>query len=630
MKTAGQTAPRLDEWTKVEYNIDMMKKRTKIIIGIAVFIVTMGLIVTAVVLAVLSGKKNAELYAAEYTYVSDTMVDGAYVAVLDGHYVLAREGGTLSDRYAYIESVFDDENKFSHIFYRDTRGGRGFLNTDGKVLGKVKAGDVCLYAKGDYAVLLDGDTIRAGAFAYTPTDGETAVEDYALYAALLPDMCAVRSADGIKICWQGGSATFETVAPTGVPGLLLTDDGVYSLKRRQIVELADRYTVEAVHMGEPALTVRRSDGIALYNGAGVAVATGLKDENLVEMTHVEKRDDATFGATFVFLQENEKTYKRLRDGALVDMGLVFETPNGLCCIRDKAVYTLDGKKLREYETYVEPVYDAFAVRFRKDGKHYIAPLDGKPFECAESSGAAIDANGNVVYLSREADQVTAFDANGKQTDTRSITDGQSVKVVGGKLVAYDDDGAWLKDTPIDAITQDGRFAVRTEINKLTVIKTDTMAEYYFYTAGMPELTVTPFGTVVSDSVTGLHGFVSADGKFTVRPSYRKLEVYNGYLMVSVDGETWSMTDYKGKILFGGIDDYTDLGICAYVRTTAGEGLLLDAHGRDMLKKTVTSAPRRIEQWAIVAGQAVRASHEAQGYFQLAAGHIRVLRTVEGD
>ena len=58
-----------------------------------------------------------------------------------------------------------------------------------------------------------------------------------------------------------------------------------------------------------------------------------------------------------------------------------------------------------------------------------------------------------------------------------------------------------------------------------------MAEYYFYTAGMPELTVTPFGTVVCDSVTGLHGFVSADGKFTVRPSYRKLEVYNGYLLV---------------------------------------------------------------------------------------------------
>lgn len=628
MKTAGQAAPRLDERTKIEYNIGMMKKRTKIIIGIAVFIVTMGLIVTAVVLAVLSGKKNAELYTAEYTYVSDAMVDGAYVAVLDGHYVLAREGGTLSDRYAYIELVFDDENKFSHIFYRDTRGGRGFLNTDGKVLGKVKAGDVCLYAKSDYAVLLDGDTIRAGAFAYTPTDGETAVEDYALYAALLPDMCAVRSADGIAIRWQGGGATFDTVAPTGVPGLLLTDDGVYSLKRRQIVELADRYTVEAVPMGEPALTVRRSDGITLYNGAGVAVATGLKDENLVEMTHVEKREDATFHVTYVFLRENEQSYKRLRDGALSDVGCVFETPNGLCCIRDKTVYSLDGKKLREYDTYVEPVYDAYAVRYDKDGKHYIAPLDGKPFECAALSGAAVDANGDVVYLSREADQVTAFDANGKQTDTRSITDGQSVTVVGGKLIARDRDGAWLKDTRIDTITQDGRFAFRTEPNKLTVIKSDTMAEYYFYTAGTPELDVTPFGTVVSDSVSGLHGFVSADGKFTVRPSYRKLEAYNGYLMVSVDGETWSMTDYKGKILYSGIDDYADLGICVYILTTSGEGMLLDAHGRDMLKKTVTAAPQHIEQWAVVAGQAVRAYDETQSYYKFVAGNMRVLRTLE--
>lgn len=601
-----------------------MKKSSKIIIGVAVFIVTMGLIVTAVVMAVLSAKKNAELYTAEYTYVDGFTTDGAYVAVQEGNYILARNGAALSDRYAYLE--YKGDGKY---FYRDHHGGCGFIDTDGDVIGKVKQGTVCIYAADGYTVTVDGDTVRAGGFTYDLAEEETLLTEYKLYRVLPRDTVAVEKDGSVLLRDRNGMIELgRYVQPTDAAGLLITENGLFAAETQSFIY--NSYTdLRAVYMGEWALDVTLPDNRVLITSDGSV--TPVEDRTFTTLTHTIKTDTATYAAAYTFLTDGTN-YWGLRDGRLTDVGLPFETPKGLCFIDGRDVKDVSGKTVKSFKVDVAPVVGAYAVQYDDAGNsygraagHYIEPLDGKSFACPEGTAAIVDQTGEIAYLYRDGTTVTAYDFKGKKTDGCDDREGR-VTVAGGHIFITDVSGVtWRGKTTVDAFSQDGKFAFRGDAGKITVIKTDTDAETYYYTAGTPSFTVTPYGTVVTDSRTGLKGYISVDGKLAVKLTYRTLEVYNGYLTLGVDGDTKSIADYKGKSLFDGVTELRDLGMCAYIETVTG-AKIVDAHGRDLVK-SVTGEPQKLTQRIDWYGSTLTAVREEQCYYTVTSGKLRLLRTV---
>lgn len=610
-----------------------MRKRTKIIIGIAVFVVTMGLIVTAVIMAVLNGKKNAELFPHEYDYLGDNMVNGAYVGVIDGNWMLLKDGSAISARYAYLEYV-----GYGAYAFRDFRGGRGYIDTEGDALLNAREGIDCVFADGEAAIVLEGRSVTSGGFTDTLHEGETIVRDYGFNRALLPGMYAVTAGAETIVRWDGGSVRFRTAAPTGVRGLLFAEgadaSGVYSLVKREYsaaLSGTDASDISVMNFGETVLAAWRGAEAELYNTRGeLVVKTNRSD--IRGYTDRRERDGMQYEAMVNAVYSSGKYYT-VRDGRMAELGeAVASTRQGFIVLKGREVYDADGRLIRKFDADVRLLGDAYAVAYERNDKHYIEPLDGRAFECPENTVPVAADTGEAeqtVYGSEANGALTVYGASGAELGVLREYDPQSVVPVvrGGRLFQKKAQKLYLEDgTYVDAIAENGRFAFKADAGKITVIKTDTGAEYYYYIAGKAEFRVNRFGTAFFDPAGGLWGFVNADGKLALRPVYKSLEAFNGYLAVRID-DTLSLTDMKGKILKSGIDpdSFKSLGVCAYIETRAGASVV-DARGRSLLDD-ITEIPQKLSTRVVYRG----AEYEAEGvgveYYRMVSGKIRVLKAV---